>query len=69
MPGGFEKFTAEDIKIESTRRRSHLDGITHIEVISQYNAYVTSSYDCCVYIWKISDHAQFGSLLLGKEVE
>ncbi len=62
---GFEKFAKEDIKIISTRRRSHIDGITHIDVMSKYDAYATSSYDCCVYIWSIKEHRRLGALLLG----
>lgn len=62
---GFEKFSAEDVKQFSTRKRSHLDGVTYIDVLSQYNAYVSSGYDCCVYVWSISEHRRLGALLLG----
>jgi len=35
-------------------------------VLSQYNAYVSSGYDCCVYAWSITEHRRLGALLLGR---
>ena len=61
----FTKFQADDIRIVSVRKRSHKDGVTHIDVLSEYNAYATSSYDCCVYIWSIREDKKLGALLLG----
>lgn len=61
----FTRFQESDITVYSTRKRSHMDGVTHIDIISRYGAYATSSYDCCVYIWSIKEHRQLGALLLG----
>lgn len=55
----------EDVVNISTRKRSHNDGITHIDVISKYRAYATSSYDCCSYVWSLDEHKKLGSLYLG----
>lgn len=63
---GFSAFTADDLKVHSTKKRAHYDGITHIDVMSKYEAYATSSYDCCVCIWSIRDHRMLGALLIGK---
>lgn len=57
--------TDEDISIVSTRKRSHNDGITWINVIPKYNAYATSSYDCCAFIWSIDEFKRLGALFLG----
>lgn len=60
-----DKLVEDDIKIVSTRKRSHADGITWIHVIPKYSAYATSSYDCCAYIWAIKDFKRLGALFLG----
>ena len=62
----FERFHKEDIRVTSTRRRSHKDGVTFIDVIPKYEAYATSSYDCCVYVWSVKEHRCLGALLLGR---
>lgn len=64
---GFCMFETSDIKTHSTRKRSHLDGITHIDVMPRYEAFATSSYDCCVYVWAIREHRMLGALLLGSQ--
>lgn len=64
----FEKMATQDIKSIVTRKRSHMDGITHIDVMPQYGAYATSSYDCCVYIWSLWETKSLGALLLGSLV-
>lgn len=63
----FEKITEKDIVIASTRKRSHMDGITSIDVIPKYRAYATSSYDCCAYIWSLTENKRLGALYLGKK--
>ena len=56
---------ASDVELFSTRKRSHSDGITWIDVIPQYRAYATSSYDCCAYIWSLLKNEKLGALYLG----
>ena len=43
----------------------HTDGITCIELIEENQAFITSSFDCCCYIWNINNGEKIGSLLLG----
>ena len=50
------------------KKQAHNDGITSIEIIKENEAFVTSSFDCCCYIWKIEDGVKIGSLLLGGDV-
>lgn len=61
----FQNIVENDVVIYSTRKRSHGDGITWIDIISKYRAYATSSYDCCSYIWSLDEHKKLGSLYLG----
>jgi hypothetical protein len=41
------------IKVHLKMKRTHLDGITSIELVKENKAFVTSSFDCCCHIWRI----------------
>ena len=53
------------IKLHLKIKLGHTDGITSIELVSENNAFITSSFDCCCHIWSIDDGKKIGSLLLG----
>lgn len=47
---------------------AHTDGITSIELIEENEAFITSSFDCCCYLWSLKNSQKIGSLLLGGDI-
>ena len=47
------QFEEDMISIHLKKKQAHNDGITSIELIKENLAFVTSSFDCCCYIWRI----------------
>lgn len=60
-----DKFDEDMIEITLKLNNAHLDGITSIELLSENRAFITSSFDCCCYIWSIETGQRIGALLLG----
>lgn len=58
-------FSAKLIKTVFQIKKAHVDGITHIEVIGQYQSFATSSFDCCCTIWSLKNYRKIGSLIIG----
>jgi len=46
-----ETFSPDDIFQLQKIKQAHNDGITWIDMISEYKAFATSSFDCCACIW------------------
>jgi hypothetical protein len=60
-----ETFSEELISRHLKIKQAHTDGITCIELVKENNAFITSSFDCCCYVWRIEDGVKIGALLLG----
>lgn len=68
-------FTKDLIIIETGVKKEHNDGITWIEIIEDYKAFATCSFDCCCHIWSFDEWEKtgrkewkkVGSLILGTD--
>jgi len=61
----FEDLSTNDLVV-CLHKKLHNDGITSIEVMEEDEAFATSSFDCCCYIWNNQGN-KMGSLMIAQD--
>ena len=61
----FEDLTDDDVEVRF-HKKLHNDGITSIEVLEEYDAFATSSFDCCCFVWT-NQGTKLGSLMIAQD--
>jgi hypothetical protein len=53
--------------VELRTIKCHNDCITSISILEKEKAFATSSFDCCVHIWSLTNYQKLGSLVLSQQ--